>query len=216
MVKESSNKNEKSKIKPQENIQSLAQLKDWLSSRGIDISQWGRGKAKRLECLWSEIANEEVSIQDQPTIRIVPVVQVIIRRGQKILIEAKQEFNDKRIRSRNRPPSEKIRQGESYIEAAIRCLQEELDLERQNIKVIPSTYHQTQQERDALSYPGLYTRYIFHIVEARVSGLPDTDFWTNESAQNKNDPVRRHHWVWRVQTDESYGTGKGDMEASDD
>ncbi len=216
MVKESSNKNEKSKIEPQENIQSLAQLKDWLSSRGIDISQWGRGKAKRLECLWSEIANEEVSIQDQPTIRIVPVVQVIIRRGQKILIEAKQEFDDKRIRFRSHPPSEKIRQGENYVEAAIRCLEEELGLERQNIKIIPSTYRQRQKELDSPSYPGLYTRYTFHIVEARVNGLPDTDFWTDESARSENDPVRRHHWVWRVQTDKSYGMEKGDMEANDD
>jgi len=182
-------------------LQSLEQLKDWLVSRGIDLSRWGCGQAKTVESLWDELVNGEMLIQDNPTLRIGHVVQIIIRRDQKILIESEQVFDDKRIRTRNYPPSEKMRKDETYREAAIRCLQEELGLDPEDIEIIDSTYRQTQKELESPSYPGLQTRYLFHIVEARVNGLPDTDFWTDESAQNQKDPIRRHHWTWRPQAD---------------
>ena len=194
---------EESDKDPQGRIQSLDQLKEWLASQGIDKSRWGHGQAKTLECLWEEMVDGETGIQDNPALRIVPVTQVIIRRGDEILIETEQEFGDKRKRPRNHPPSEKIRRDETYIDAAIRCLQEELGLARQDIDIIDSTYRQTLKELESPSYPGLFTRYIFHIVEARVSGLPDANFWTHESTRNGKDLVRKHHWIWRPQTDGS-------------
>lgn len=182
-------------------IHSLAQLKGWLTSQNIDIARWGSGPTKTLESLWDELVNGEMSIQGNPPLRVTSVVRVIIRNGNRILIEAEQEFGDKRKRARNHPPSEKMRAGESYLEAAKRCLQEELGLASEDFEINDSMYRQIQQELESPSYPGLPTRYIFHIVEARVSGLPQTDFWTAEAGYNHQDPVKRHYWVW--QTDET-------------
>lgn len=181
-----------------ENMQSLSQLKAWLASKKVDISQWGRGTAKSLESLWDEVRYGEVYLQDNPPLRVINVVQVIIRKKDKILIESEQEFDDERRRSRNHPPSEKMRRGENYVEAASRCLQEELGLKRQDFEILSSTYQQKQKELESPSYPNLHTCYIFHIVEARVSNLPETNFWTDESAQNQQDPIRRHYWTWQA------------------
>ena len=39
--------------------------------------------------------------------------------------------------------------------------------------------------------------YQFHIVEADVSGLPETTFITAEQATGPGDPVNQHYWIWR-------------------
>jgi ADP-ribose pyrophosphatase YjhB (NUDIX family) len=201
--KKSGSEPTKCPAQPQVKIKTMDQLKTWLAARDIDASQWGRGAAKTIEGLWEEIANGEISIHDDPPLRVVPVACVIIRKGDDILIELEQEFGDKRVRRRNQPPSEKMKEDEHYTDAAVRCLQEELGLRPSHFEIIPSTYHQVEKEQDSPSYPGLHTRYTFHIVEAKVKGLPDRDFWTDESAENENDMVRRHHWVWRTQPDEA-------------
>lgn len=182
-------------------IQSLRQLKHWLVSKGIDTSYWGQGSTKTLESLWNEIVGAETGLQDDPPLRIIDVVQVIIRHGDEMLIEAEQEFADKRRRRRSHPPSEKMKRGECHLEAAARCLQEELGLELEDFEILPDTYHQRQDELESPSYPGLHTCYVFHVVEAKVKGLPTTDFWTNESAQNPNDPIKRHYWTWQTAAD---------------
>jgi NUDIX domain len=187
----------------QNKIQSLDELKAWLISKGVDISPWGTGATKKVESLWDEIVNGEIYLQDDPPLRITPVVQIIIRKGENILMESEQEFIDNRRRFRNHPPSEKIRQGEDYIDAVMRCLNEELQLEYHNIEILDSTYRQIQQENDSPSYPGLPTQYNIHRVEAKVDGLPSGEnFWTIEAVQGREDPVKKHYWVWRKQVDE--------------
>lgn len=197
MLKKPGQEDHLPKLKLRQPIQNIDQLKAWLASNGIDISRWGRGTAKNVENLWDEILSGESRLQENPTLRIIPVTQVIVRRGNNILIEAEQEFVDNRRRARNHPPSEKMKHGEHYIDAAVRCLQEELGLDGQDIEIIPSTYRQIQEEAESLSYPGLWTRYIFHVVEAKVNGLPDSDFWTIETVDNEQEAVKKHFWVWR-------------------
>jgi ADP-ribose pyrophosphatase YjhB (NUDIX family) len=184
------------------NIRTLNELKAWLTTKSIDISQWGRGTAKTVESLWHEIVNQEVYLQDNPPLRVSSVVQVIVRKGNRILLEAEQVFDDQRRRFRDCPPSEKMRQGENYRDAALRCLNEELGVDEQSVELITSTYRQGQEETESLSYPGLRTRYILHRIEAKVAGLPATDFWTIEAARSQRDPTRKHRWVWRNQAGE--------------
>lgn len=183
----------------QPKIENLDDLKRWLTSQGIDISYWGEKSAKSVEDLWIELADGETYLQNNPPLRAISVAQVIIRRGDEVLIEAEQEFKDKRRRCRDIPPSEKIKQGENYLDAIFRCLREELHIDLDHVEILPSTYHQEFSVRTSPSYPGLRTQYNFHIIEARVGELPGTDFWTTETANNGQDPIKRHHWVWRDQ-----------------
>ncbi len=180
------------------NIDSVATLKEWLVSQDIDISRWGVGPTKTVENLWDEIVNGETYLQDNPPLRIIQVVQVIIRDGNRILLEAEQELDNQQRRSRNFPPSEKMKPGETYTGTATRCLQEELGAAPHDITIVQSTHRQRKIVRDSPSYPGLDTQYIFHAVEAKVKGLPNTDFWTANAAHAFGDPVKWQHWVWQV------------------
>ncbi|MBN1991507.1 MAG: NUDIX hydrolase [Anaerolineae bacterium] len=173
------------------------QLKELLLAGGLDLTLWGRDHAKSVADLWQEIAAGEARLQTKPLLRLVSVVQVIIRRKGRVLLEIEQEFDDGRRRLRRQPPADKMKPAETYAEAARRCLAEELGVDRANVTILESTYQQTKKITDSPSYPGLRTRYVFHQVEARVPGLPDTDFWTDEIASNKQDPVKRHHWAWQ-------------------
>jgi ADP-ribose pyrophosphatase YjhB (NUDIX family) len=178
-------------------LDSINELRSWLTEKGIDTNAWGVDQAKRIVDLWQEVASGEAGIQDNPPLRILEVVRVIIRREKSVLVEAEQELGGGRQRWRNQFPAEKMKQGESYTDAALRCLKEELGVDEAQVTLLPSTYQKVEETAESVSYPGLTTHYTFHIVEARVDGLPQTDFWRDNVAFNHGDPVKRHRWVWR-------------------
>ena len=106
----------------------IEELKAWLRDQNINVDRWGEGAAKTVENLWAEIDEGETLLQRDPPRRLIEVVRVVVRRDAFILIEARQEFVSGRQRTRNRPPSEKMRPDESYEEAAYRCIEEELGI----------------------------------------------------------------------------------------
>ena len=177
-------------------INDVQTLESWLVQQGIDTTIWGMGAAKTVHDLWLEIESGETILQNDPPLRQVRVTQMIIRRGSKVLIEEAQAFKRGGLRQRNRPPSEKMRPGEDYRQAARRCLREELGVPPERITLLDETYEQTVYQDVTTSYPGLQTRWQFHRVEAVVSGLPADAFVTDEDATNINDPIMRHFWVW--------------------
>ena len=178
-------------------IDSVDSLRKWLAVRNIDTSEWGTEGAKSVTHLWRELQEGDLVLRDNPPLRVVHVVQIIIRRQNKFLIEATQEFGDGSHRHRNQPPSEKVKAGESYTKAALRCLQEELGINASDVTFDQSSHKEVQAQADSLSYPGLATEYTFHLIEAAVAGLPDTDFWRDNAAYGEGDPVKRHLWRWR-------------------
>lgn len=179
------------------NFENADDLQKWLNTNGVDTSLWGEGNAKSVDNLWDEWISGEIMFQERPLLRQVNVVQILIRKSKQLLLEAEQELDDGQRRFRNQPPSEKMKPGESYTDAAMRCLQEELGIRAENITFLTGTYEQLQRESDSLSYPGLKTQYIFHMVEAQVKELPDKNFWRDNQAYGSGDPVRRHLWAWR-------------------
>lgn len=176
---------------------SAGDLRRWLAGQGVDLAAWGRGDHKSVDHLWEEIVQGETQIQEEPPMRLVDVVQVVVRRGGRALVETEQDLAGGRRRKRNRPPSEKMRPGESYLEAALRCLREELGVKRADVDLLHDTYRRKRMEGPSPSYPGLHTRYTFHVVEARVEGLPDGDFSTRERAGGSGELVEAHHWAWK-------------------
>ncbi len=174
------------------------EMAEWLARKNIDASRWGVGGTKSIQNLWDEYVNGEVTFQDNPPMRIVQVVQVLIRRGNYILLEIEQELENSHRRFRNQPPSEKMKAGESTIAAASRCLKEELGLARTDVAFVGSGYERFEAVTESPSYPGLPTRYTFHLVEAVARGLPDEEFWRDNFARGQGDPVKRHLWAWHM------------------
>lgn len=180
------------------NISDIRELKEWLIVNGIDISGWGKGGKKSIENLWDEFANGDIQLLNNPPSRVVNVVEVSILRGDSVLIEAVQEFGTGEQRFRNRLPSEKIRIGESYFDAALRCLEEELGIDKQNVTSMTIADKPQESITDSPSYPGLATKYTFHSITVEVNGLPQGDFWRENAAFEHGDPVKRHYWRWRA------------------
>lgn len=183
-------------------------LRKQLVATGINVSKWGIDGTKTLGNLWNEIAKGESHLVYEANGRITRVVsgvvEVIIRRAGKILVESEQEFADGCIRIRNRPPVEKMMPEESSRDAVIRCLQKELGVARRNIHVIKVAYKPREEVKDSPSYPELRSRYAFFPVEARVQGLPKTDFETPESSDKGEILIRRHKWAWKREATEIY------------
>ncbi len=174
----------------------LQNMVHWLDSIGIDVSQWGMNSTKTPENLWDEYVRGEVSFQANPPRRIVSVVIIIISRDDMILLEVEQEFHNGKRRSRNQPPSEKIKPGEDLHDAVLRCLHEELGLKAAQIDFDESHYKREEETRESPSYPGFMTRYTMYTVEVQAEGLPEQAFWRDNVAAGEGDPVKRHLWGW--------------------
>ena len=172
-------------------------LQHWLQEKEIDVTRWGLDAHKSLHDLWQEVVHGESRMHERTPHRSLHVTQVIVRRGDHILIEAEQEFKRGGRRRRERPPAEKMRPGETVAVASVRCLREELGVDVSRVTLRPESYWRSMFEGNPQSYPGLRTRWHFHRIEALVEGLPGVDFVTEEAADNVDDPIGRHFWEWR-------------------
>lgn len=174
----------------------VQELNRWLLSHGIDTAVWGQQGHKTVENLWKELATGDALMQENPPMRLVNVVQVLVRRGNEILLETIQEMASGHKRYRNLPPAEKIKFGENFLNAATRGLKEELGISAENIDFDVSSHTKRTFISESPSYPGLLSQYTFHDIEATVQGLPECDFWFDNLAYTKGDPVKRHFWSW--------------------
>jgi hypothetical protein len=128
---------------------------------------------------------------------VLGAVNVLIRRGAYVLIETQQVFASGMTRRRHIPPAEKMQPGERPIDTAIRCLREELGVVHADIDFVASSHPLRREVHSSPSYPGLLTEYTFHTIEARVKGLPDDDFATQEYGLDGRAWIMRHDWTWR-------------------
>ena len=179
------------------NFTSLESLHQWLLVQSFDLDSWNCGQAKSVSNLFNEIEAGESSLQLQPPLRVVRVVQVLVMNAGNFLLELGQELDDKRLRKRYIPPSEKMKPGEDCLITAERCLVEELQIPIEDIKVITKQCKPVYRYRNSKSYPGLRTKYVVYRVEVAVKDLPTEDFWTDEkSNQGPKEIIRRHYWGW--------------------
>ncbi|KAJ4900487.1 Uncharacterized protein Rs2_14438 [Raphanus sativus] len=192
-------------------------LSDWLEPRlpSDSFAAWGvKPGTKNVHNLWLELSDGETSISDStPPVRAVNVVTVrVIGKDGSILVEGRQELSDGSVRERFRPLSEKMKPGETPDEAVYRAVREELgsifdngeedDVVRR-VEIVPGSYSRRVEEKNSMSYPGLPARYVLHLVDATVKGLPDEDFCTEENEsggesaeETRAVTVKRHHWKW--------------------
>jgi hypothetical protein len=179
------------------NFQSIEHLLIWLSDQSIELSKWNQGHAKSVENLFYELENGECQMQMQPPLRVVNVVQVLVTNGELYLLELEQELEDKRKRNRNIPPSEKMKPNENCLDAARRCLIEELGVNNDDIDIKTQDCIASIRYRKSRSFPGLNTKYYVFRVYAQVRGLSEENFWTEEITQKDGvEIVRRFCWGW--------------------
>ena len=184
---------------------SLASLAAWLRAHGVDPAfASAASDAKSLSELAKEVARGETTLAALPAdaggaprgaVRRVRVLRLLIRdaRG-RVLIEARQEWSDGRVRERGTPLSEKMLRDEDWRDAARRAVVEELgsclttaddddddddDTRLRRLgRLVPldeSSVSFASADRTSASYPGLRSAYDFVTVDARVRGLPECD-----------------------------------------
>jgi len=176
---------------------SVESLYQWLLTLSLDLDSWDCGQAKSVNHLYNEIKNGESTIQLRPPLRVVNVVQVLVTLNGKFLLELEQELDDKRKRKRNIPPSEKMKPGENCLDAARRCLLEELQILEQEIEILSDQCIPSYRYRKSRSYPGLSTKYCIYRVKVFVKNLSAEGFWTEEKTNyGEKEIIRRFYWGW--------------------
>ena len=112
-------------------FKTVDELTLWLNHHGVDTSEWGKGKAKRVDNLKKEIELKETVLQllGGKVFRTLTVCKVVVRRPGRMneyLVCYGQRMEDGRERERNQIPSEKLFAGEIPSKSIARCLIEEL------------------------------------------------------------------------------------------
>ena len=108
-------------------------LAAWLRAHGVDPSFASAAKSistKSIVELATEVRRGETTLESDANgavIRRVRVLRLLIRDDRdRVLIEARQEWSDGRVRERGTPLSEKMRRDEDWRDAARRAVVEEL------------------------------------------------------------------------------------------
>ncbi len=177
-----------------ENYNSSLSLTDTLIKFGIPVDQWGKGAAKNIKNLQTEIDEKETTLEENngELIRKVCVVAVAVECNGKRLIEDRQEFNDGRVRRRGtKRCGEKCIEGEIPQQAAIRCLTEELGLE--NINPANLIFEKTnQREMLSMSYPGLKSKYYTSLF---YYNMPEDQYNPDGYIEVQSD--KKTYFVWK-------------------
>lgn len=163
----------------------VASLSAWLTANGVDADAFGEDGAKSLVDLAVEIERGETTLVLDPQTsaprRDVRVLRLLVTdedaRPGMVLIEARQEWESGRVRTRRTPLSEKLLGNEDWRVACARAVNEELgsaiDARTFSMRVDESSVKETVMDRDSLSYPGLRSRYVMYTVACDVKGLPE-------------------------------------------
>lgn len=178
-------------------INQMEDLLVWLESNKIPFQSWGQQSTKSVNNLFDEIISGDCFLVKDKPLRVLSVVQVLICQNKLVLVEKEQLFCDNRVRIRLIPPSEKMKENESWENATFRCLEEELELNPEEIQILTKEIKPKIRNRFSSSYPGLRSRYHLYQVLVSVKELPATDFWTYEKNTHSTDRlIEKHKWGW--------------------
>lgn len=151
-----------------------AELEALLVEHKVPIERWGRGKAKTLEHLLSEVKSGEVVLKKRGGRLIrylrVAALTVLYTDGENTLtlVEKEQVFADGRVRRRKfLGIGEKIPLGERPADAAYRALKEELKI--MSKPPLRARRRYARAVKESGSYPGLLTRFVFFPFDVYLS-----------------------------------------------
>jgi hypothetical protein len=166
----------------------------FLSDKGVPLDLFGSGNAKTVDQLYEEIQSGETKLlyDEGVLIRYFRGVVVHVYSGVYKLHEDRQEFKDGRIRRRNFDfLGEKMVNGEAPVDAALRCIKEEIGIDVSNLEY---QRRELKPHADSMSYPGIITigdLYHFNVT------LESSDF--NLDGYIEYQDAKTNYYVWRVQ-----------------
>eukprot|EP00928_Gymnodinium_smaydae_P086371 TRINITY_DN7043_c0_g2_i1.p1 TRINITY_DN7043_c0_g2~~TRINITY_DN7043_c0_g2_i1.p1 ORF type:complete len:320 (+),score=49.33 TRINITY_DN7043_c0_g2_i1:135-1094(+) len=160
-------------------------LKLCLNAAGVDVSAWGKGKAKSLQNLFSEIADgssylmrERKDDESNRLVRIVEQVYLEVCFEDKILVESFQVLPTGQRRERNRLPGDRRQPSDrDHRHTAVRFLAEALNIKAQaqdeprlsgrcswppGVAQQPELYQRIAMDKKMDMYPNLACRYVYH------------------------------------------------------
>jgi hypothetical protein len=170
------------------------ELGKYLSSHNIPVDTWGKGSAKTLDHLLKEINGGETVLieRDGKVLRKVSVASITVTYQDKVLYEDRQEFNDRRVRSRPQlkgSVSEKFLPSEKPEAVAKRALQEELGITG-DVKLVKGKEEEDVEESH--SYPGLVM--IMHTYRFSAE-LNDKQYSPNGYVEVQKD--KKTYFAWK-------------------
>mmetsp|Transcript_63157 Transcript_63157/g.116299 ORF Transcript_63157/g.116299 Transcript_63157/m.116299 type:complete len:778 (-) Transcript_63157:56-2389(-) len=147
-----------------------------LKEHNIDISRFGKGEAKSLSQLASEvqIGAARLMLDASEHKKLVRVVDVVLLRlyaqqnKSKVLIETAEQFPDGRKRAIARLPGTKKEPHESSKETAQRILRDMMNMGDCKVSFDFDDKEVFEEENESPSYPGVKTVYRKEIVEGFV------------------------------------------------
>jgi hypothetical protein len=152
-----------------------------LKANSIDPGQFGRGQAKSLQELSTELTSGESSLMVSPQgdlVRLVDVVLLKLMQGEsrEVLVVTKErhEANTTEEVGLNRLPGSKRRPDENHFLAAKRVLSRQLHISEDYVKLDEGEIHVVQESKDSPSYPGLRTVYLKRVISAELVDVTPT------------------------------------------
>ena len=138
-----------------------------LRMNGTQLQDWGNGKL----------------------VRLVHVVRCLIRRGNEVLVERRQDSTIRMLSKKFDPVTENV------LEIARIACKKELG---ETVQVRGATLRdrkpQTEIHSSSPSYPGLTTKYLLYTVEVVLDGFIGDSAKNFETVERPTDKV--HHWEW--------------------
>jgi len=149
-------------------------LTTYLQGYKVDITEFGKGKAKTLEAFSNELTRGESSLchnSDGSIMRVVDVVLLKLKNAEngKILVQSLQTYPDGAEVKLNRLPGTKRRPDENQFLTARTIVQRQLKINDNHVTCSAKDVQAVEEEKPSLAYPGLRTVYRKRIVQATLS-----------------------------------------------
>lgn len=154
-----------------EKMLSLDNIREVLVAAGIPVGRWGKGTAKSLQDLFTEIKKGEshITITGKGVVRVVNVVNALIVSERGILLEKMQVLPNGSKKIRMTVPGGKVAQDELAESALRRELNEELGVFYEDMNARVVEVRQNRDSRPSRSFPGLFTDYCITQYSVRPS-----------------------------------------------